>query len=60
MDKNQVDIQNDFEKYLKQVFLKNLTYILVAGSLILLYYMYSDFIVRENLQAAATRLLPYP
>lgn len=58
MDETPVNIKNDFEKYLKAIFLKNLTYILVIGSLILAYYMYSDWNVRRNIQSTATRILP--
>ncbi|WP_462318158.1 sensor histidine kinase [Marinilabilia sp.] len=52
------NIKKGFEAYLKAVFLKNLNYILITGFIILAYYMYSDWIVRENLKAAGTRILP--
>ncbi len=58
MNEAPVNIQYDFEKYLKQIFLKNLTYILVVGSFFLGYYIYSDWIVRGDLRSAATRILP--
>jgi len=52
------NIKKGFEAYLKAVFLKNLTSILVTGFIILAYYMYADWFVRENLKAAATRIIP--
>lgn len=58
MNETPANIKKDFEKYLKTIFLKNLTYILIIGSFVLAYYMYSDLVVRENLQSAATRILP--
>ncbi|MGM0376825.1 MAG: sensor histidine kinase [Bacteroidota bacterium] len=58
MNENPENIRNEFEKYLQDIFLKNLTYILAIGSVIIAYYMYSDWVVRENLQSAATRIVP--
>ncbi|PWE00845.1 sensor histidine kinase [Marinilabilia rubra] len=58
MTEDPVNIKKGFEAYLKAVFLKNLTSILVTGFIILAYYMYADWFVRENLKAASMRILP--
>ncbi|ASB50570.1 sensor histidine kinase [Alkalitalea saponilacus] len=50
--------KEDFERYLGRVFLKNLTLVLSLGILILTFYIYSDWNVRQNPLAVTTRLLP--
>ncbi len=50
------NIDIEFDKYLKKSFLKNLTWILCLGILILFYYLYSDWTVRHSLNAVLTRI----
>ena len=51
-------LKSEFERYLGQIFLKNLTLILGMGLCVLFYYMYSDWTVRQNVTAASTRIFP--
>lgn len=51
-------LKADFEDYLDRIFLKNLSLILSIGALVLGYYLYSDYSVRNNLWAVATRIPP--
>lgn len=51
-------LKADFEDYLDRIFLKNLSLILSIGALVLAYYLISDYSVRGNLWAVATRIPP--
>ncbi len=55
---NTKKLQSDFNTYLGRIFLKNLTLILGIGLCVLIYYMYSDWSVRHNIKAVATRIIP--
>lgn len=55
---NSERLQDQFEKYLRKVFLKNMTLILGVGAIILAYYMYSDLSVRNSFRGVAIRAIP--
>ncbi len=53
---NSEKLKVEFEDYLKKVFLKNLNLILGLCLVILVYYMYSDWAVRYNMNSVTTRI----
>ncbi|PRY98222.1 signal transduction histidine kinase [Marinilabilia salmonicolor] len=55
---NSERLQAQFEKYLGKVFLKNMTLVLAVGAVILAYYMYSDWSVRNSFIGVAIRAIP--
>ena len=52
------NLKDEFDVYLSKVFLNKLTYILLAGIVILTYYLYSDLNVRDSMGAVYTRIPP--
>ncbi|MBS2099949.1 sensor histidine kinase [Carboxylicivirga linearis] len=50
------NLKDEFDVYLSKVFLNKLTYILLAGIVILTYYLYSDWNVRDSMGAVYTRI----
>lgn len=55
---NPRQVKADFDKYIGRFFLKNLTTILSISAVVLIYYLVSDWFVRQNPTAAATRVVP--
>lgn len=51
-------IDHNFESYLQGVFLKKVLTLASIVLVILFYYMYSDWYVRNNVLAVATRIIP--
>lgn len=51
-------IEQKFKQHINESILKHILLITGLGILVLLYYIYSDLLIRHNLQAFYTRLLP--